>query len=413
MSDLIRRAEKAKLLAGDTSLPTWERLSQGLEALSGLQLTGLADEVRGPLEASLASVNGVLDQYPPKAAEGYRAIDDSDLQRMLDIIDAAASAAIAAELNRIVAELDASMGKLPVDAIREVREHRDLMVPKLIEVLREATSRARAGRIPQGEAQFFAVFLLTEFRAAEALPAILEAFSLPGELPDALFGDAATCTLPRILAFFVGDRPEVVDKLIGDPALNEWVRWGAAETYVYLVRDGRLSRDDAVRRLQQHLRQAVDRSDSVATNGLVSVLDSLAAKEALEDITEAFNRELVDLDVVDLETVRQSIAEGDSRVREELEMCLPTGIEDTIDELRGWGCFDEKPAPQPKPLPPALHFATAEKPAERAAERVLSGGGYAESAAEPVVSSSGRVGRNDPCPCGSGKKYKKCCGGRK
>lgn len=25
-------------------------------------------------------------------------------------------------------------------------------------------------------------------------------------------------------------------------------------------------------------------------------------------------------------------------------------------------------------------------------------------------SSGGKVGRNDPCPCGSGKKYKKCCG---
>jgi uncharacterized protein len=24
--------------------------------------------------------------------------------------------------------------------------------------------------------------------------------------------------------------------------------------------------------------------------------------------------------------------------------------------------------------------------------------------------SPGKVGRNDPCPCGSGKKYKKCCG---
>ena len=22
-----------------------------------------------------------------------------------------------------------------------------------------------------------------------------------------------------------------------------------------------------------------------------------------------------------------------------------------------------------------------------------------------------KTGRNDPCPCGSGKKYKKCCGG--
>ena len=27
----------------------------------------------------------------------------------------------------------------------------------------------------------------------------------------------------------------------------------------------------------------------------------------------------------------------------------------------------------------------------------------------PVVKNS-KVGRNDPCPCGSGKKYKKCCG---
>jgi uncharacterized protein YecA (UPF0149 family) len=28
----------------------------------------------------------------------------------------------------------------------------------------------------------------------------------------------------------------------------------------------------------------------------------------------------------------------------------------------------------------------------------------------PVVRQTPKVGRNDPCPCGSGKKYKKCCG---
>ena len=33
------------------------------------------------------------------------------------------------------------------------------------------------------------------------------------------------------------------------------------------------------------------------------------------------------------------------------------------------------------------------------------------SPAAPVKTpSSKKVGRNDPCPCGSGKKYKKCCG---
>jgi preprotein translocase subunit SecA len=33
-----------------------------------------------------------------------------------------------------------------------------------------------------------------------------------------------------------------------------------------------------------------------------------------------------------------------------------------------------------------------------------------EKKKQPVRANSRKVGRNDPCPCGSGKKYKKCCG---
>ncbi len=29
----------------------------------------------------------------------------------------------------------------------------------------------------------------------------------------------------------------------------------------------------------------------------------------------------------------------------------------------------------------------------------------------PEPGGTGKIGRNDPCPCGSGKKYKRCCGG--
>jgi preprotein translocase subunit SecA len=39
---------------------------------------------------------------------------------------------------------------------------------------------------------------------------------------------------------------------------------------------------------------------------------------------------------------------------------------------------------------------------------VFSHGG--EAARQPVRRSKEKVGRNQPCPCGSGKKYKKCCG---
>ncbi|MBU3936143.1 MAG: SEC-C domain-containing protein [Proteobacteria bacterium] len=33
----------------------------------------------------------------------------------------------------------------------------------------------------------------------------------------------------------------------------------------------------------------------------------------------------------------------------------------------------------------------------------------AGSAAGPARDREFKVGRNDPCPCGSGKKHKKCC----
>ena len=36
--------------------------------------------------------------------------------------------------------------------------------------------------------------------------------------------------------------------------------------------------------------------------------------------------------------------------------------------------------------------------------------GEGDAKAQPVKRKEKKIGRNDPCPCGSGKKYKKCCG---
>lgn len=35
---------------------------------------------------------------------------------------------------------------------------------------------------------------------------------------------------------------------------------------------------------------------------------------------------------------------------------------------------------------------------------------YKEQKASGTIRKPKKIGRNDPCPCGSGKKYKKCCG---
>ena len=43
-------------------------------------------------------------------------------------------------------------------------------------------------------------------------------------------------------------------------------------------------------------------------------------------------------------------------------------------------------------------------------DMVFSGGGESATRKKPAKRSDKKVGRNAPCPCGSGKKYKKCCG---
>jgi preprotein translocase subunit SecA len=49
------------------------------------------------------------------------------------------------------------------------------------------------------------------------------------------------------------------------------------------------------------------------------------------------------------------------------------------------------------------------RPAGAAAAAAEAAGGVAVAEA-PFVRSTQKVGRNDPCPCGSGKKYKQCHG---
>jgi hypothetical protein len=58
-------------------------------------------------------------------------------------------------------------------------------------------------------------------------------------------------------------------------------------------------------------------------------------------------------------------------------------------EMQGFLQAPAKPAPPPKPAPARDD--------------------YLEPKPAPFLRTEKQVGRNDPCPCGSGKKFKKCC----
>ena len=72
----------------------------------------------------------------------------------------------------------------------------------------------------------------------------------------------------------------------------------------------------------------------------------------------------------------------------------------------------DRVAPRPAPLraaAPAAHPGSVleRRPSAPAPARSTAAVG---AAARPGAAPAAKVGRNDPCPCGSGKKYKKCCG---
>jgi preprotein translocase subunit SecA len=69
------------------------------------------------------------------------------------------------------------------------------------------------------------------------------------------------------------------------------------------------------------------------------------------------------------------------------------------------GGFPGQPEPEPMPIP-----LDVPESAIRGFDARMEA--IERHAAHPVQMTPGGkpVGRNDPCPCGSGKKYKKCCG---
>ena len=82
---------------------------------------------------------------------------------------------------------------------------------------------------------------------------------------------------------------------------------------------------------------------------------------------------LLDEWVIDLDFVDEHLALGREEVLSRLQADRYRLIEDTIGELESWAGFQ----------PPVRQ--------------------------QPIVKRK-KVGRNEPCPCGSGRKYKKCCG---
>jgi hypothetical protein len=179
--------------------------------------------------------------------------------------------------------------------------------------------------------------------------------------------------------------------LIENEEADEYFRDAGINALLVLEHTGQMTRSEVVEYFRRLFHGQLQRTHSFVWDGLVCAVADLPAPELLGEVRQAYAEGLVDEGTADLEGIERDVAAPQPWRRDQHRL-----ITDAIGEMEHWACFhpeDSGPTELPVaqvPMPPSPALANYDAP-------------------KPLIRGP-KVGRNDPCPCGSGKKYKKCCG---
>ncbi len=271
--------------------------------------------------------------------------------------------------------------RFPREALEHAIAARQEITPHLLSALEDTRNRYRELAEDSGYmAHLYATYLLAQFRERRAYPLIVDLFSLPIDALDKLVGDVITEDLGRILASVCGTDTTLIAGMIENEDLDEYVRGSAISALLSLVAMETLTRQEVIRYFTDLFRTKLAWRASQVWNDLVSASAKLCAVELSRDVEIAYRHGLVWPGYISPEDVEDDFALGPEGVVERLVgdyHCLP--MTDVIGAMEWWAAFKK-----PEKSPGRSGSAAAKKPT--------------------------KVGRNQPCPCGSGKKHKKCCG---
>jgi len=225
------------------------------------------------------------------------------------------------------------------------------------------------------------IHILALIKSEEALDLLLDTFRYHGED----LGDWLTEDGPSLL-FACGENAiDRLDEFIEDETLDAFVR-NAAITAIFTLTEGNPSRQEKLKKqVVKFLENSID--DDFPTL-LISTLCSFHDRSVLPVIYNAFEQGKIDEIFIDLRDVEE-IINGESRDIEELRHKRRTKdplehfTRENIEYLHSIHYHESitEELPEPESIP---HI--------------------------PPPKKKKKIGRNKPCPCGSGVKYKKCCG---
>ena len=295
------------------------------------------------------------------------------------------------DISEILQQLERCLAAFPRTAVADAVSHHEEITPVLLAIL-ERVAENPAAYATDGDyfGHIFAMFLLAKFREARAHPLLLRIVSLPGETVFELLGDVVTENLGAILASVSGGDDAGLKALIENPEANDYVRNAAMRGLVTLVATGQRSRDEVMEYFAG-LFHRLDRRPSYVWSALANHCTDLCPAEVQDEIQQAYDDGLIDPGVIHPDDVQDAIAIGKEGALKNLRRRryrLIDDLEKEMDWMSGFQADSASSGARPIREDDTPQFEVV----------------------EPYQRSGPKVGRNDPCLCGSGKKFKKCCG---
>jgi Protein of unknown function (DUF1186)/SEC-C motif len=285
---------------------------------------------------------------------------------------------------QVIEELGVS-GRLPVAAIRAAQADRETMVPIFLRTIDNFLDLQ--GPVDPN-ALFFIFHLLGEWREKSAYWPLASLLRLPGDVLDTILGDCVTETSHRVMAAVFDGDPDPLYEIIRDSDADEYVRAKMCQAIAMLTLCGDLPRDATAAFLRDCYAQLDPQKDCYVWRGWVDAVAWLGLTELKPLVQQAFLRGSINPGWLSFEDFEKDLQH--SVEFPEAPPLIPDGDlslwGDTIAEMSDWACF--KPKAKGK-VQSELQLLTSLELPHREFLR--------------------SVGRNDPCPCGSGKKFKKCC----
>src|ERR1035437_1288892 len=274
------------------------------------------------------------------------------------------------------------------EAVSEAILRRDEIIPALLKILEDVIENPEPFiEVSQRFDHIYAMFLLAQFRETRAYPLLVKIFSGPGEFAFDLVGDTVTEHLGQILASVSGGDIGGMAALVENEDANEYVRGAGLKGLLTLCACGTLGRDEVMDYFKS-LFQKLRRTPDGVWSWLATSCADLCPEEVMEELGQAYDEDLPDPGFTGGDEGEEGLAMGKEADMSRLRRSRYSLVSDVHKEMSWWACFRENEHP---PLRDDLLL-----PAEY-------------EVVDPIHRTEPKVGRNDPCPCGSGKKYKKCC----